>query len=73
MIEGGGNASVPKLFLSGDFFDVSMYGVGRWHYECSEVCWLEDNDVIVVVHSLVVVVMSGKQVGFLVEDTGFVA
>ncbi len=35
--EGGGNAYVPKLFLSGGFFNLSVYCIGGGHNEHSEV------------------------------------
>ncbi len=59
MSEGGGDADVPELFLSGDFFDLSMYGVGGGHYQRSEVFCLEDDNVIVVLLALIVIVTSG--------------
>ncbi len=71
--EGGGDADIPKLFLSGYFFDLSMHQVGGWHDECSEVRWLEDDDVVVISLSLVVVVVSGQEICLLVEDAGFVS
>ncbi len=73
MSEGGGDASVPELFLSGDFFDLSMYRVGRWHDECSKMRWLEDDDVMIILLALVVVITSGQEVHLLVEDARFVS
>ncbi len=50
-----------------------MYGVSHWHDEGSEVCWLKDDNVIVVILALIVVVASGQEVCFLVEDAGLVS
>ncbi len=71
--EGGGNAGVPQLLLSGYFFNLSVYGVGCRHNECSEVGGLEDGDVVIILFALVVVVASRQEVSFLVEDAGFVS
>ncbi len=72
MSEGRGNADVPQFLLSCDFFDLLVYGVGGWHNQCSEVFCLKDDDVVIVLPSLVVVVASGKKIGLFVQDTGFV-
>ncbi len=55
----GGDADVPKLFLPGDFFDLSVYGVGGGHYQHSEMLCLEDDNVIVILLALVVVIVAG--------------
>ncbi len=73
MSERGGNASVPQLLLSGYFFDLSVRPVGCRHDECPEVCWLEEDDVVIVFFALVMIVASGQKVCLLVECAGFVS
>ncbi len=71
--EGGGDASIPELFLSGDFFNLSGDGVSGGHYESPEVFCLEDDDIVVVLLPLVVVLASGQEVGLFIEDAQFVS
>ncbi len=73
MSEGGGDSSVPELFLSGYFFDLSVNGVGGWHDERSEVHGLEYDDIAIVLLALIVVIASGQKVCLFVKDAGFVS
>ncbi len=66
MVERCGNAFIPQFLKSGGFFDLLMYFVHRGHDECSEVCQLENDDIVVVLLSLVMIVASGEQVGLLI-------
>ncbi len=73
MSERVGDASVPELFLSGSFFNVLVGQVGGWHDEGSEMRWLKDDDVAVILLPLVVVVTSGQKVCLFVKDAGLVS
>lgn len=59
MVEGIGDSFVPQFLLSRGFSDALMYFQGGWHDEGSEVCWLENDDVIIVLLALVMVVTLG--------------
>ncbi len=56
MSERGFDTFIPKLLLSSGFLDLRMNFVGHGHNECLEVRGLEDDDVTVIILSLVMVV-----------------
>ncbi len=56
MGEGCSDSCIPEFSLSGRFFDLSVYEVGRGHHECSEMFCLEDDDVVIIFLALVVVI-----------------
>ncbi len=72
VVEGHGNAVVPQVFLSCGFFDLLVYFTRHGHDKGSEVCRLENGDIAVILVSLVMVLASGKQVGFYVLGTRLV-
>ncbi len=60
VIEGSFDPLIPQFLLSSGILNFGMYFVGRGHYECPEMCGLEDDNVPVVILSLVVVVAVGQ-------------
>ncbi len=58
--EGGLDTFVPQLFLSSGFLDLCVYFVGRGHDERPEMRGLKNDDVSVVVLSLVVIIAAGQ-------------
>ncbi len=73
MTEGGGNAFVPQLLLSGSFLNPLGDLICRWHDECMEVFRLENDNVVVIFLALVVVIVSREKVSLLAKGTGFVS
>ncbi len=48
VIEGSFDPLVPEFLLSSGILDFGMYFVGCGHYECPEMCGLEDDNIPVV-------------------------
>ncbi len=72
MGKGSCNSCIPKLLLLCHFFNSSVYVINGGHDKGSEVLCLEDDNIVIIPLALVVVIVSGEQVGLLVESTWLV-
>ncbi len=66
MVEGCGDTFIPQFFLLGGFFDTLVDFAGCWHDKGSEMGRLKDDNIVIVLLSLVVVITSGEEISFLV-------
>ncbi len=60
MVEGRRDVLVPSVVVKRGLLDFSMNFLGCWHDHCPEVFWFEDDNLIVVLLSLLVICSSTK-------------